>query len=169
MSGERKNLPEGLPQPDRREACRALAGLLMLMPAALLSANGAFAAAMSAAEFRRQAERLLGVSLPPGFAQALYHVFREEPWGLDHLRRLQRKLLDSQLPPEKAWQQLDDGERWFLDHFLTTCVTGVYYHERGNRLISYEQALMHALLLDIRPVPGLSDRAFGFWSRAPER
>ncbi len=164
---------DAMPDSSRRAVLRFLARMLTLLPASALAGGAAPALAagraedMTPEEFRRISEALLGRGVDKGFAAAMFAIFRDEPWGLNHLRRLQRKLLDRGGDPRLAWRRLDDGERWFLDHLLTTWITGVYYHQRGNRLVSYEHALMHEILLDVRPVPGLSDREFGFWADRP--
>ncbi len=99
-------------------------------------------------------------------AKALFELISTEPWGIEHLRRVQHKLSLAG-NPKKGLASLDQSERWFFGHMLTSWVTGIYYHNSGNIMVSYEHALMHASFKDIRPTPGLSSEEFGFWSKPP--
>ncbi|MDD2776991.1 MAG: sugar dehydrogenase complex small subunit [Gallionella sp.] len=105
----------------------------------------------------------------------LIHI-RTEPWGKEHIAQVSAKVLPSS--PDNTGsttrrQRLDmtkfsEGERWFIGHLMTTWFTGVYYHQSGNHVISYHNALMHAAIQDIRPIPGYSEGgAFGFWAEPP--
>jgi len=106
--------------------------------------------------------------------QHIYDTLLHEPWGREHIQRLLHKLfpdLPTSARPRSPFfvvRNLDDAERWFAGHILTTWMTGIYYHETGNRTISYEHALMYASLKDIRPVPGMSQEPFGFWQQPPD-
>jgi len=154
--------------PDRRRLLILFAGCLAtpLLPISVRTLSATEAISLDA--FSALSGELLGRQfVQPEMVKKLYDIFRQEPWGVDHLLRLRRKLIDSGTRPELALASLDEGERWFLNHFLTTWIAGVYYHQSGNQVISYEYALMHDSLRDIRPVPGLSDRDFGFWGQAP--
>jgi hypothetical protein len=104
--------------------------------------------------------------LDRGMVEQLIAVFEAEPWGMDHLKRVRNKLAKAASPAE-ALPTLDEGEHWFLGHFLDAWITGIYYHGSGNKTISFEHALMYDAFRDLRPVPGFSDRKFGFWSEAP--
>jgi len=107
--------------------------------------------------------------------QQIYDTLLHEPWGREHIHRLLNKLFPDiahSAKPRTAYfvvRNLDDAERWFAGHILTTWMTGIYYHETGNRTISYEHALMYESLKDIRPVPGMSQESFGFWQHPPGR
>jgi len=104
--------------------------------------------------------------LDHAMAQQLYRLLTAEPWGMDHLQRLRKKLLqvDSQ-----HLKSLDQGEQWFFGHLLTTWLTGIYYHSSGNHMVSYEHALMYDAFENIRPTPGFSTQEFGFWTEPPEQ
>ena len=110
--------------------------------------------------------RVTGVQhFNPAVARKIFDLFKKEPWGLNHLQRIEDKLAPSVTSQNLA--TLDQGEHWFFGHFLTTWITGIYYHSSGNIMVSYEHALMHSALQDIRPIPGMSTREFGFWSQPP--
>lgn len=108
-------------------------------------------------------------------ARKILDLIRAEPWGKEHLAQIGEKFLpvrsDKPLPPSR--QQLFDpgrfaeGERWFIGHLLTTWFTGVYYHQTGNHVVAYRNALMHVALQDVRPIPGHCEGTFGFWSEPP--
>jgi len=126
-------------------------------------------------EFYCLCVRLTGFDAPDRETmQKFYALFQQEPWGIDHLLRVRAKLHaappgelpDVDKPLDVA--ALDDGERWFTGHLLTTLYTGSYYHQSGNKVIAYQHALMFDALSDIRPTPGYSDRDFGFWAEQPE-
>lgn len=126
--------------------------------------------------FIRLSAIVTGVSaLDRDTAQKILHLIRAEPWGKEHLGQIAAKLL-----PEWAAQPLpdtrqelfepsrfSDGERWFIGHLMTTWFTGVYYHQIGNHVVAYRDALMHVALQDVRPIPGHCDGTFGFWSEPP--
>lgn len=95
-------------------------------------------------------------------------MLHDEPWGKEHMQRLAQKVLFGEKSSTIDFNNLDDGERWFFQHLLTTWMTGIYFHQRGNQMISYRHALMHESLLDVRPVPGECGEAFGFWQYHPE-
>jgi len=93
----------------------------------------------------------------------------QEPWGKEHLQRVLKK---SQLQDRGKFDaakltSLDAGESWFTGHLLTTWVTGTYFHESGNKVISYKQALMHAAFRDIYPEPNQCASKFGYWQTPP--
>lgn len=99
-------------------------------------------------------------------AKSLFDIFSAEPWGIDHLKRVHDKLTSGSHGHD-ILASLDKGEHWFLGHFLTTWITGIYYHSSGNQMVSYEHALMYEAFENIRPIPGLSEQEFGFWSKPP--
>lgn len=95
---------------------------------------------------------------------------QSEPWGKEHLSRVLQKFSigeSSQASVEDAFASLDQGERWFVGHLLTTWVTGIYFHESGNHVVSYSQALMHVSLRDIYPEPNMCDSDFAYWQKPP--
>jgi hypothetical protein len=106
----------------------------------------------------------------------MYKVFMDEPWGREHVLRLHKKLSAAlaagadrkklSLKDEK-WQ-LDDGEKWFAGHLLTTWYLGVYYHEkRPKQRVAYETALMFDTIRGIIPVPLVEAAGFGTWTAPP--
>lgn len=112
--------------------------------------------------------------------QKIYsHIF-SEPWGKEHLLQIEEKWRElqaenqsvvtlKQLLATKHFQSENaKGERWFMDHLLTTWFTGIYYHQSGNHVITYRNALMHTALEDVRPVPGYCAGPFGYWAKPPE-
>jgi hypothetical protein len=107
-------------------------------------------------------------------AQKILTCIQNEPWGKEHLGQIARKLLPQYsqvpLPVDRAEllnpSRFEEGERWFIGHFLTTWFTGVYYHQ-SSRVVSYEHALMFAALEDVRPVPSHCAGEFGFWATPP--
>lgn len=162
--------------PTRRQMSKALALLfagLTLLPKPTL-AGGERKDHISLEQFRILSTYLTGQSaLDPGMLRDIFAALIQEPWGKEHMQRLMHKLFpdypQSMRPrtPLLVPRNLDDAERWFAGHILTTWMTGIYYHEIGNRTISYEHALMFEALKDIRPVPGMSTEPFGFWQEPP--
>jgi len=157
---------------DRRNVLQAVAAALLLPLCPLYSAP-ALATPIIEADvsarlaFKRMSQLLTGYQdLNPEMLEQLYEVFRQEPWGMDHLKRVNGKLSGAS-DQNHVLATLDKGEHWFFGHFLTTWITGIYYHQSGNKMISYEHALMHEAFHDLRPTPGMSDQAFGYWSEAP--
>ena len=164
------NCVKRAPQPalmQRRRISVALAALTVL------PALPRYAAAADTVDFPRfvlLCRQLSGATqLDTPTAQTLYALFQNEPWGKEHLLRLTNKI-----PPKHPIgialdpQQFDEGERWFIGHLLITLLTGVYYHQSGNRLVTFDHALMHTELADVRPTPGHCGGAFGDWSAAPK-
>jgi len=101
-------------------------------------------------------------------AQILQKIM-QEPWGKEHLQRVLQK---SPIEEGKAFNKsimmrLDAGELWFVGHLLTTWITGSYFHESGNNVISYEHALMHAAFRDVYPEPYICSSDFAYWQTAP--
>jgi hypothetical protein len=107
------------------------------------------------------------------FAQEVLDLINIEPWGKEHLSQLAEKLaitadhpsvslsdVSALLKPERY----SDGERWFINHLLTTLLTGIYYHQSGNRVVSYQHALMFSVLVAPH---GQCGGEFGFWSVVP--
>ena len=116
--------------------------------------------------------------LDPDTVERMYKVFMDEPWGPEHTVRLHDKITTAlaagvarkKRPPMKnpAWK-LDDGEKWFADHLLTTWYLGIYYHaERPTQRIAYENALMFAPLRGLMPIPYLEPVGFGNWAEPPK-
>jgi len=112
-------------------------------------------------------------ALDETLSRAIFEQLRVEPWGPEHMASVYARVR-SLLAGDGAREVRDpslfpDGERWFVSHVLVTWYTGVYYHETGNRALGFEHALMHELLLDLRPVPTMCDREPGFWAAPPTR
>jgi hypothetical protein len=123
-------------------------------------------AELTLADFSNYTKKILRISqLDTLMLKHIYQLIHDEPWGLSHLQRIANKLTHAQY--NNNLTLLDQSEHWFLGHFITTWVTGVYYHERGDVMVSYQHALMYEALKDIRPVPGFSAAKFGFWSKPP--
>jgi hypothetical protein len=109
-------------------------------------------------------------------AQRFYDLFAEEPWGKEHLAQVAEKLKlpqssieisKSELKRLLDFKMFSNGERWFINHFLTTWMTGIYYHQVGDKIVTYQKALMFTALDGIRPSPGVCSGKFGYWSEAP--
>jgi hypothetical protein len=161
----------------RRRVLGALAALAMTQCFPLL----AFAASRESTAvaddldvFIRLSSIVTGVErLDRETAKRIRELISAEPWGKEHLAQIGAKLLPSgqPLPATRAQllapERFTDGERWFIGHLLTTWFTGIYYHQRGNHVVTYRNALMHVALEDVRPVPGHCEGQFGFWSEPP--
>jgi hypothetical protein len=128
-------------------------------------------------EFIRLSELITGTQkLDRNTAQEILICIQNEPWGKEHLGQIARKLLpqysQAPLPVDRAEllnpSRFEEGERWFIGHFLTTWFTGVYFHQ-SSRVVSYEHALMFASLDDVRPSPSHCAGEFGFWSAPPAK
>lgn len=119
-------------------------------------------------DFNRLLDALTGpVQLENGLKKRLWlTLVRDEPWGAENLKRVLRAMKPG-VPVMPAPTSLDTAGRWYLGHVLTTLVTGIYYHERGNIAVTWDGALMHQWLADIRPIPGSCHSDFGDWSRPP--
>ena len=157
----------------RRRLSIAIASLLLAAPA-LPGHVRATGDVVSKQHFRTLCIYLTAFrQLDESMLQQIYDTLLHEPWGREHIRRLLNKLfpdIEHSAKPRTPYfvvRNLDDAERWFAGHILTTWMTGIYYHETGNRTISYEHALMYESLKDIRPVPGMSRESFGFWQHPP--
>ncbi|MFM2407287.1 MAG: Membrane bound containing D-sorbitol dehydrogenase [Pseudomonadota bacterium] len=112
-------------------------------------------------------------------AGRIYEHILLEPWGKEHLALIEERIRILQLESSSTvtLQQLlankhfneeaGKGERWFVDHLLTTWFTGIYYHQSGNYVITYRDALMHVALQNIRPIPGHCVSTFGYWTEPP--
>lgn len=109
-------------------------------------------------------------------SRILYPVFMKEPWGTKHISTAFAEIRDAltgRTPPPALPEiitsgALGEGEAWFVKHLLTTWYLGIYYHETGDRRLLYEGALMFEAIADTHPIPGFSDREYGFWAEKPE-
>ncbi len=161
----------------RRRLLRSGLLSLLLLPwsASWLRISLADEPLVSARDFARLSQYLTGVQhLDHALLRDLLYELQEEPWGMEHLRRVMEKLLPSDADAWSLLQPidlglLDDAERWFVQHLLVSWMTGIYFHARGNRTLSYRHALMHEALRDIRPIPGECERPFGHWRHPPAR
>ena len=116
--------------------------------------------------------------LDPAITSKLYTIFMDEPWGAEHIVRLFDKIktalqygaVHNPLPAmqDTAWQ-LDDGEKWFASHLLTTWYLGIYYHEkRPTQRVAYEKALMFEPTKNLAPIPYAEAVGFGTWANPPD-
>ena len=165
--------------PDRQRRRLTLAMLACLSAAPLLSPPWT-ALAKTADVVSREHFRLLSIyltryaRLDEKTLDAIYDALIHEPWGKEHMKRLLGKLfpaLPESTKPRSEYlvvRHLDEGEAWFAGHVLTTWMTGIYYHQTGNRTLTYRHALMFEALQDLRPIPGLSEEPFGYWSKPPK-
>lgn len=164
---------------------RVLTALVVLCASAGLSrfanaaatGKGAGAVAEDLDAFIRLSEVITGTKhLDREAATQVLAAIRAEPWGKEHLAQIAAKLMpslsDTPLPTDRQIlldpKRFGEGERWFIDHLLTTWFTGIYYHQSGDRVVAYKSALMHAALEDVRPIPGHCNGVFGFWSEPPK-
>jgi hypothetical protein len=107
-------------------------------------------------------------------AARMHKIFMDEPWGPDHIVRSYNKLRAAlgnksrAVLTEPSWQ-LDEGERWFVGHLLTTWYLGIYYHnERPTQRVTYEHALMFAPVRGVIPIPFFENTPFGEWADPPK-
>jgi hypothetical protein len=115
--------------------------------------------------------------LDPAVARRMHDVFNGEPWVRKHAETAYAQIVAALRARNEtatvaelvARGIVQDGEKWFVSHLLTTWYLGVYYHpDRDDVRITFDKALMHELLADYRPVPGFSDRETGFWHDRPD-
>jgi len=125
----------------------------------------AFATALSFDVFQQYLQTFLGHAVNADFASDLYAVLQQEAWAMSHLQRLHHKWKPQASIEE---MQLDKGETWFLEHLLTSCLTGIYYYADDQQMLTYRHALMYEAFVDLRPIPAYSTRDFGFWQHAPK-
>jgi len=151
---------------NRRRLLKSLAVIISLPLYYKFTFAAVSVSLISCEVFTEYVKKLLNFeSLNVGMTKRVYNLLQDEPWGINHLQRLVGK--SSERNKDILLAQLDEGEHWFLGHLLTTWVTGIYYHDKENTVVSYEHALMHEALKEIRPVPGLSTETFGFWHEPP--
>lgn len=112
--------------------------------------------------------------LDPVTVAHMYKVFMAEPWAPDHILRVYNKihsaLGDKNRKPLKdpSWQ-LDEGEKWFAGHLLTTWYLGIYYHDKlPTQRITFEHALMFRPVQGIIPIPFFENTPFGEWADPPK-
>lgn len=98
----------------------------------------------------------------------IYELFIAESWGEQNISRLYNKIM-SQLADNKNHKKLDDDEKWFLEHLLTTWYLGVYYHEnQQTQRVAHQTALMFSAAKNILPIPFIEATGFGNWSEQPK-
>jgi Membrane bound FAD containing D-sorbitol dehydrogenase len=109
-------------------------------------------------------------------AQHIFKLISTEPWGTQHLAQITNKLKVTPAgivitPLEQAAllepNHFDSGERWFINHLLTTLMTGIYYHQIGNHVVTYQHALMHTAMEGVSALHSKCAGEFGYWSSAP--
>ena len=163
---------------DRRKLLSAMAGLMValpLMPNLLWSQDIQDALATSEdsvfEEFMKLSAELTAWSgLDRESGKKILQKMRNEPWGSEHLQRVINKFSTGQeagSEKKEIFESMDEGELWFAGHLLTTWVTGMYFHESGNAVISYDHALMFDAFRDIYPEPNYCQSEFGYWQKAP--
>lgn len=134
-------------------------------------------AAPTFAVFYRLSQMVTGrIDLDREVARRMFDVFRDEPWAGKHLATAYTAAADAleEGGPDGTMADvlragvLQDGERWFVSHLLTTWYLGVYYHpDRPTVRITYRGALMHEAVADYRPVPGFAESETGAWAVRP--
>lgn len=162
-----------LPDLSRRSVLAFLATSLLLgvLPARALESQEQL---LSFVVFLRLSRILTGSDkLDPDTARRIFNLISTEPWGIQHLAQLADKLkvtpvgiVITPLQREALLDpvRFDSGERWFINHLLTTWMTGIYFHQIGNQTVTYQHALMHTAM------EGVGDKCtgeFGYWSSAP--
>jgi hypothetical protein len=158
-------------QEDRRRILKSLAVILMmpvypqvLLSAAMVPKSYSFATEDSFFTFSQKLLQMDNLNMR--MSNAILALIEKEPWGIEHLQRVVKKIEQAD-HIDSFIDSLDKGEKWFVGHLLTTYMTGIYYHELGNRVVSYEHAVMHEGVKDLRPIPGLSNEDFGYWADLP--
>lgn len=111
-------------------------------------------------------------------AQRMHAVILDEPWGAQHIAAAHYKIFTwLREKPEQRGRALKfeslkfkEGERWFIDHLLTTWFLGIYYHaERPTQRITYRHALMFRSVEDVIPIPYLQATGFDNWGDPPDK
>jgi len=152
---------------NRRKLLKSLAVIMSFPLYHKLTFAATFSVSISFEVFVEYIEKIFNIDhLNADMSKRIYHLTQDEPWGMNHLQRVVEKSREVSDTP--VLTRLDEGEHWFLGHLLTTWMTGIYYHESSNVVVSYEHALMHEALASIRPIPGLSTEKFGFWHQPPK-
>jgi len=60
------------------------------------------------------------------------------------------------------------GEKWFVQHLITTWYTGIYYVEGQEPIrLFHQEALVWKPLKGIVPIPFVENIDFGLWSKHP--
>jgi len=108
-------------------------------------------------------------ALNPEMGRQVLQQIIEEAWGKEHLQRVLKKirLNEGGIFNTGMLKNFDKGETWFVGHLLTTWVTGTYFHESGNKVLSYKQALMYSAFRDIYPEPYECTSDFAYWQHPP--
>lgn len=103
--------------------------------------------------------------------QIIFETLSQELWGTDHLKRVLDKYhqvkANEYASLEAFYASLDEGERWFAGHVLTTWLTGMYFYQNEQRVLTYDQALMFEGFEDIYPHSQNCELPFGYWQQAP--
>lgn len=105
-------------------------------------------------------------------AQRLYPLFREEPWGSQHMLNSYAQLCRAATAANPgigdATAGLGKAETWFTAHLLTTWYLGVYYHDRmPPRRVAYSEALMFEAVGLEMPRRFVDATGYGAWSVPP--
>ena len=167
-----------MPDLSRRRLLSMLAASLVFFTIPGRSwAIGAQQQLQSFVVFMKLSRTLTGaVKLDNDFGERIYHLILTEPWGMEHLTQVAEKLqvtpssmamLPDELKKTLYPDRFSEGERWFINHLLTTWVTGIYYHQVGNQVVTYQHALMYSALSDVSSTHGQCGGEFGYWSDAP--
>lgn len=125
--------------------------------------------------FLRVSRHLTGRDeLDEDMARSIFGLVIKEPYGEAHLARVYKRIRDWQrteapavatapIPPHR----LDPAERWFASHLLVTWYTGTYYHTSGDRVVSYQGALMYEDIADMVRRPTFCAEPPDDWTRPP--
>jgi len=109
--------------------------------------------------------------LDASVAQRLYPLFREEPWGSQHMLSSYAQLCRAAATKpdiRDGKDGLGKAESWFTTHLLTTWYLGVYYHERmPPRRVAYSEALMFDAVAPEMPRRYVDATGYGAWSQPP--
>ena len=168
--------------PDRRQLLVMLAALTVSLPAipgflwATAAANDKDASpCINGSEealdvFMELSHRLTSSSeLDRETGQQILQQMNSEPWGPEHMQRVLDKIDagGNKKDITEIFATFDDAELWFAGHLITTWVTGMYFHESRNMVISYDHALMFSAFRDIYPQPNHCNSEFAYWQVAP--
>jgi len=112
------------------------------------------------------------VYLNPDLSHEIYKLISEEPWGTQHLHQVYSKIYEmnkkgisiNEILKPKSFNK---GEAWFISHLLMTWYTGIYFHTKINKAISFQHALMYRKLSHIRQPPTYCGGTPGFWAKPP--
>jgi hypothetical protein len=108
-------------------------------------------------------------------AAKMFEIFKNEPYGLEHIATaygvLRNEILRRQAQGSNAAPPLSvlgANERWFVGHLVTTWYVGIYYHpDRPTQRITLDGALMYQTVRGLLPLPFYGNTGFGAWAEPP--